>query len=178
MFFSVFGGLWLGLWAYSELALPWLAVACIVLAMLGLLAHTLRVYRHNAPALRAIENTAAAKRTSRWFNIVNAAQWVLIFIVANLLSHSGHSDWILPAIIFMIGLHFLPLARLFRYRPHYLTGAALMALAIAYPFAAQEGGNSGVGALGAGLILWASALWATLPRAGQTDVAENARSHP
>ena len=64
--------------------------------------------------------------------------------------------------MFIIGLHFLPLARLFRNPPHYVTGSALILLATTYPFVASGGPSSPAGALVAGLILWASALWAVL----------------
>jgi hypothetical protein len=65
-------------------------------------------------------------------------------------------------VIAVVGLHFLPLARLFRYRPHLLTGLALIALAILAPLATGRPDNAW-GPLGAGLILWASAAWALSP---------------
>jgi hypothetical protein len=61
-------------------------------------------------------------------------------------------------IIAVVGLHFLPLAAVMRYRPHYASGLALLLLAVVFPFVANGGPRSGLGPLGAGLILWASAL--------------------
>ena len=72
--------------------------------------------------------------------------------------------WFIPMVIAVVGLHFLPLARLFRYPPHQLTGGALIALAILAPLASGRPDNAW-GPLGTGLILWASAAWALSPRA-------------
>lgn len=99
------------------------------------------------------------------FNIVNAVQWILVIVIANVLNHSGHKDWIFPAVIFIVGAHFFPLAILFKYHRHYYTGAAMVLVAVLYPFLAKEGAASAVGCLWAGLILWASSIGALLPAA-------------
>lgn len=164
MFFSAFGGAWLLLWAYSEFGLAVGVLAVPGLVTLGLLTWAYKVYRTHAAAMRELEHSPVARRRGRIFNAINAAQWVLIFVAATLLSTFGHGDLVLPTIIGIIGLHFLPLAWLFAYRPHLLTGVALLALACVYPSVAEGGGQSSVGALGAGLILWTSAVWAIRPR--------------
>lgn len=64
-------------------------------------------------------------------------------------------------IIAVLGLHFIPLAWLFANWPHYVTGAALLVLAVVYPQAASLGPLDPVGFFGTGAILWASAAWAT-----------------
>jgi hypothetical protein len=66
--------------------------------------------------------------------------------------------WVVTAVIFIVGLHFMPLARIFRYAPHYVSGAALILVAVVYPFAAPGGPQDPVGCLAAALILWLSAL--------------------
>jgi uncharacterized membrane protein len=176
LFFFAFGGAWICLWALNALVSPWPVVVAVVVVSLALLALAYKVYRANAAAMRAVADTSQAKRRSRLFNIVNAGQWVLIFVVASVLANTGHADWIVAAVIFIIGLHFLPLARVFAYPSHYLTGSALMILALAYPMLAPSGSQSPVGCLGAGLVLWASALWAVAarpcPRPTDTAAAE------
>ena len=162
MFFSVFGGLWLGLWANDQYP----GVVGLLIVALGtavLLATSHRVYKDNSPALKAIAQTPESRRKSRLFNLINALQWGVILLVALVLTHTGNTRWVLPAIVFIVGVHFLPLARLFEYRPHYLTGAALIVLASVYPLIARDGPENAIGALGAGLILWASAVRALLP---------------
>ncbi len=159
MFFSVFGGVWLGLWTNDQYPGA-LALSVVVCGTAALFVASRRVYKANSPALRAVGQTPERRRKSRVFASINALQWGAVFLVAVVLSRTGNARWTLPAIIFIVGLHFLPLARLFDYRPHYLTGAALILLASIYPVAAHDGPESAVGALGAGIILWVSAAWA------------------
>jgi hypothetical protein len=83
---------------------------------------------------------------------------VVIFIGANVLNNIGLGAWDIPFIVLVVGAHFLPLGRLFKRPSHYVTAVAMMLFAAAYPYIAG-GPQSPVGLLGAGLILWASALW-------------------
>ena len=110
----------------------------------------------------------------RVFNLVNAGQWVAVFAVAGILSMSHLENLFLPAVILIVGAHFIPLARLFNYPPHYITGAAMMLLAVSFPLVASEGPTSGIGALGAGLILWLSAAWAISPFSQAPSTANDA----
>jgi len=159
MFFAVFGGVWLEGWAIGTTKLVALDVVIAVLALaLTWLAYA--TYRRHAADLAAQPKTAQARRIGRLFHAINGGQWILIVVLANILTRQGLGMWIIPMAIFIIGLHFLPLAYLFSNRPHYATGAALVALAVVYPFVAPGGPADAVGLLGAGLILWASAGWA------------------
>lgn len=159
MFFCVFGGAWLVLWAHDTFIPPLVAYALIGVATVGLLSIVLRVYKFHAPALKAELQSPKRRRQMRVFQIVNAAQWVLISVVAIVFANTGLALWTIPAAIFIIGAHFLPLAKLFDYPPHYLTGMAMMLLAALYPLLATNGPSSAIGCLGAGLILWGSAAW-------------------
>ena len=163
MFFAVFGGLWLGLWASDQYPRSVFAILIVVSLTAALFIAAIRVYRRNSSAFTALAQTPETRRRSRYFNLVNGAQWIIIFVVAFVLGQTGLGDWILPSIIFIVGLHFLPLARLFGYGPHYVTGAALILLAITYPFVAHDGPASAFGALATGLILWLSAIVAISP---------------
>jgi hypothetical protein len=159
MFFAVFGGVWLEGWAIFN-ARPLAFDIVIGLLALAFTWMAYATYRRYAADLAAQPKTLQGKRIGRIFHMINAGQWVLIFILGNLMSHNGLGMWVIPMTIFVVGLHFLPLAHLFSNRPHYVTGVAMMVLAIIYPFVAQGGPADAVGALGAGLILWASAGWA------------------
>ncbi|GGC63681.1 hypothetical protein [Undibacterium terreum] len=163
MFFSIFGGAWLVLWSNATFGVQAVPLALIATVSLGLFLFAWLQYRKNRAALAAESETPERKRASRIFNFVNAGQWILIFISSNVLINMGLSAWVIPAAIFIVGLHFLPLAQVFNNLPHYLTGAALMLVAVAYPFATAAGPSSPLGCLGAGLILWASAAWAVRP---------------
>lgn len=160
MFFSVFGGAWLALWihrAYADRLEILGPVMAIAIGMLALAYYRFRQHRHG---LSAIANSPERQRSNRLFHRINAGQWVIIVIGGNVLANIGLSGWVIPLAIFVIGMHFLPLAHIFANRPHYATGAALMALAVVYPQLAAGGPEDPVGCLGAGVILLASALWA------------------
>ena len=104
------------------------------------------------------DSDPAKKKAEKVFHLVNAAQWGLILVVGNVLNNLGHGDWVLAAVIIIVGLHFLPLARVFHYPIHIYTGLALVAWGAGYPFVQSQGAASPVGCLGAGLLLWASAI--------------------
>jgi hypothetical protein len=157
MFFSLFGGAWIVLWSYLAYGFNPGLMALITLAALGQFAWALTTYHKNKGAF-AEDSDPAKKKAEKVFHIVNAAQWVLILIVANVLKNTGHGNWVLAAIIIIVGLHFLPLAPVFRYPVHYVTGVALVTWGAGYPFLLTQGAGSPLGCLGAGLLLWASAI--------------------
>jgi hypothetical protein len=160
MFFSIFGGAWIVLWSVStfkgNMIVPLVAATCALL----LFALAWRQYRQFRHTLEADKDSPAEKRKARLFHIINAGQWIVIVIGANVLANIGLGAWIIPLAIFVIGLHFLPLARLFNNPPHYVAGVALILVAVAYPLMSPQGPQDPIGCLGAGLILWGNALWA------------------
>ncbi|HTC53541.1 MAG TPA: hypothetical protein VK700_16520 [Steroidobacteraceae bacterium] len=159
MIFAAFGAAWLEAWVWLSQPEQWwryLLVAAGGAALLGL---ALRSYRRQRGAELQSPPSAQQRRNGRLFHIINIGQWVVILIGANVLNNIGLGAWDIPFIILVIGAHFLPLAHLFRRPGHYLTGMAMVLFAVVYPFTAA-GPRSTLGPLGAGLILWASALWA------------------
>lgn len=140
--------------------LRWGWVALIAILSLAILFAAVNQYRNNSPALAGEADTPAKKKQDRLFHIINAGQWVLIFIVGNVLNNLGRGDWFFAAAIIIVGAHFLPLGRLFRYPPHYATGAIMILWGFGYPFLAKAGAASPMGCLGEGFLLWASALYA------------------
>ena len=158
--FTLFGAAWLALW-YSQThaggPLGWLFIAVEALALLGF---AVRKYRRNRSAPADEDALARRRRANRIFKWINVAQWMVIFAVSEVLARFGYAAWIVPVVLGIIGLHFLPLARIFRCRAHYATGAALLGLAAGYPLLTPDGPSNPVVFFGAGVILWASAAWA------------------
>jgi hypothetical protein len=162
MFFAAFGGAWMVLWSLEAHGVNWPIIAVVSIISLALFLIAWRQFQQNKTAHAAEADSPESRKAARIFNIVNAVQWILVFVVATLLSNLGYKEWIIPAIILIVGLHFIPLAVGFKVPRHYLTGAALILLAVTYPFTASAGPASPVGCLGAGIILWLSAsaaLW-------------------
>lgn len=159
IFFAVFGSVWLEIWAIeSTHSVTTEGVIALLAIVLTFAAYS--VYRRYAAELGSRPDTPNSRRVKRVFHVVNTAQWLVIFTGVLMLAHRGLDAWIVPMIIFVIGLHFLPLAFIFSNRPHYVTGSALLLLALTYPFISPLGPADTIGQLGAGLILWASAGWA------------------
>jgi hypothetical protein len=160
MFFALFGGAWLTLGVFRAAQRNVLALVLIVAGAAMIFWIALRRYRLFHEALAAEPDSPAKRRASRLFNIINAGQWLAILIVGNVLANMGLSAWVIPSAIFIVGLHLLPLAGVLSNPSHYVTGGALILLAAGYPALAADGPSSPIGCLGAGLLLWASALWA------------------
>jgi hypothetical protein len=163
MIFAFFGSAWMVLWSFRGLQNRVVALAVIGAGTVVIFLYALYRYRQHQGALAAEAESPAKKRAARLFNILNAAQWILILIVGNVLANVGVSDWVISAAIFIVGLHFLPLARIFSNPAHYVTGGALTLVAIACQLLPAGVPMNPIGCLGAGLVLWASALWAATP---------------
>jgi len=155
-----FGALWavVGALLSSAPAWEWLTIALLATAF-GVRA--LRLLRAN-PAVDAPLPAEAAerrRRRSRLFLWTSVGEGVGIFLAANLVVNLGHAQWQPAAIMAVVGLHFLPLAAALEYRPHIVTGVAMTAWALAYPWLFAAGAMAAAGPFGAAAILFASAAW-------------------
>jgi MFS family permease len=162
--FSLFGAAWLMGWSIKTYGVRVPFLAPIALVGLAIFITALRQFRRNRAAYVTACDTPEHKKSSRIFSMVNIGQGVAIFLAANVTKNLGHDEWFIPVFIFIVGAHFLPLGVVFKTKRHYVTGAALILLALLYPLFAQAGPASAVGCLGTGLILWASAIFALLPK--------------
>lgn len=165
MIFTFMGAIWIAAGCQLALGANYLVFGLILLIALIIIAMAYRRYRQHLPLSTQLAETPERKKMMRQFNLINAAQWVAILVSVNVLNNIGLSAWTIPAVILIVGLHFLPLARVFNNPPHYLTGSAMIALALSYPFLLPGGGDNPLGCLLTGLILWISAIWAITPTA-------------
>jgi hypothetical protein len=157
IFLAIFGAVWLVAWCLNTLgrqplALGAIAVVAFVLCVAGVIQ-----FRRNIEAYWVEAKSPSGKRASQAMGVVNAIQWLSIFALAIFLPKS-YETWFVALVIAIIGIHFVPLAVVLHYRPYYYTAFALMALAVMYPMLAPLGPASPVGFLGAGAILWVTAL--------------------
>lgn len=160
LFFSVFGGAWLLLAAYAfgRLSLIWagLIAAAIILFVIA----AIRLQRRGNDAGRDAFPEEEKRRNDRSFGIINAVTWIAVFLVFQILPRLGHADLAIPAVVLIVGLHFFPMPPLYRHRANLVTGACLVIWAVLCPLLFNGDRMIGFAALGAGLILWAAALWA------------------
>lgn len=152
-----FGAAWLAMGMTSAGAPVEIALA-VVIPVFALIACLGSTVRHRLPKFAGPESPEK-KQMMRTFAVVNVVQWVAIFGTVNLL-HNLHLDgWIVPAIVLIVGAHFIPLARIFQAPQHLKTGIAMMVcavVAIVLPVSIRDT----VECLSAGLILWVSAAGA------------------
>jgi hypothetical protein len=105
--------------------------------------------------------TASQKRVqSRMgitFGIVFGAEGLLIFLAVNVLTHFHLEPYIMTVVAAIVGLHFLPLATLFRVPLYYWVGGVILAdalVSVALPSPTRE---IAVG-LSMGAILWLTCI--------------------
>ena len=139
-------------WAFGLCAIPFAVLT--VLGVRRLIA---------AGRLPAPENEAQAasedRREGRWFGVVFAAEGILIVIASNVLAHAGKPLLIPVAIAAIVGVHFFPLARLFRRPFYWVTGTLLVLCAGGSLLIADERGRLFALGLAAAAVLWSSAAF-------------------
>jgi heme exporter protein D len=158
---TAFGALWAGLGAAATGAAPlvWTAVALLVVALALPAVQLLRANPAVGEPLPA-DVAERLRRAGRIFTWTCIGEGVGILLAINLVVNLGHPQWQAAAIMGVVGLHFLPLAVGFGYRPHWVTGAALTGWALAYPWLFAAGATAPAGPLVGGAMLFASAAWA------------------
>ena len=156
-----FGALWAGLGAAATGSGRLLGAAVAGVAI-ALALSAWKLMRANPAASRPLpaEFAARERRANRIFAWAMAAEGVGIPLAINLALNLGHPQWQTAAIMVVVGLHFLPLASAFGYRPHLVTGVAMTTWALAYPWLFAAGASSPVGPVVCGAMLFASAAWA------------------
>lgn len=154
--FGIAASAWFG-WAQASPPTGWpvpLAVgsiASLVIVVGGVLL-ALR-HRHGPSAM-------ADPRVRRGYNVTVAVEVVACVAGAIVLGRIGHPAYISAWILFVVGVHFLPLGRLFARRDLLLSGTVLAVVSVA----AVAAGTTGVAApttvagVGAGVILAACAV--------------------
>ncbi|MFZ0956274.1 MAG: hypothetical protein WAN60_08015 [Candidatus Sulfotelmatobacter sp.] len=155
---TLFGSAWcivaLALWpAHPVWSIPAGSVATIVL--LALCVTRARALR-NIPSIHDAAAAARGKRAGMLFGIIFGIESGLIWLCAMLLARLGLGIWIPIAVAVIVGLHFIPLARVFEVPLYYWTGA-LSVLGMAGCSLIRDAGTR---LLCAGLMM-AAVLWLT-----------------
>jgi len=153
IFFACFGVGWLFL---ALTAKQQISPSTVSAAMLGLVVLLLGAFT----LIRAASRYPRAPRDAamwRAFVWINAIQWTAIAVVAFSFARLHIDAFVICAITAIIGLHMFPLARLFRYPVHNITGTALVLWAAGSALYLPTAQMQGTTALGTGCILWLSA---------------------
>jgi hypothetical protein len=119
-----FGGLngnicWLGL-----LIFPVFSFVFIINAV-----KLFRIAKH-FPKLTSEADIAREKKTGKWFGIIFGAEGLGIFIGINIVIYLGHPDLVIPVLALVVGLHFYPMAKIFRRTIDYYIATWSTAIAV------------------------------------------------
>ncbi len=153
IFFSGFGALWITLALYVKEILTVYRILGVASILAGLLLAAFWLIGQSRRFPKLPEN----KAVSRAFNRINGAQWVAVFVVCFAFGRLHLEAYMLSAITAIVGIHMFPLAKLFRYPLHNLTGAALVTWASASVLFVPVEQLQGATAIGTGILLWISA---------------------
>jgi hypothetical protein len=74
--------------------------------------------------------TADDKKRGKWFWIIFAAEGFLILLAKNILLNTGHDNLFIPCFALIVGLHFFPLARVFKRKFDYFIAVWTTTIAI------------------------------------------------
>ena len=156
-------------WPTAFVAAGYALIALMTAALL--LAGIALIHRSRQVPRTLDASPAPQRRTSHHFPAIFAAEIVAMNVVAHVLVGHHLQQYLIPAIAIIVGLHFYPLARLFR-APRFNVTASLMTLA----------GTGGVGCIAGGIaaapvvalvgVVCAITLWGT----GLTSWISTARS--
>ena len=103
-----FGGLHETNYWFALLVFPIFSVLFIVNAV-----KLFRVAKY-FPKLTSEADIAERKKTGKWFGIIFGAEGLGIFIGINLVVNLGYPDLAIPVMALVVGLHFFPLAKVFK----------------------------------------------------------------
>jgi hypothetical protein len=153
-----FGSAWM-YWAvvFSGSQSPvWFSIVTLPAVVLTLWAILrVRAFRHlvSSPA-----ELAHWMRFRKFFWIDFGIEWGLGGIAAFLLSRVGRFDLMPQALGVIIGLHFLPLAKIFSARLYYWTGGIMVIAAVGSLFIPRSDVRNIAGCAAIGLTLWLTGL--------------------
>jgi hypothetical protein len=146
----------LAAYAFGRLNKLWAALIALAIALFVIQA--LRMQRRGTEAAKDAVPEEERRRNGRLFGIVNAVQWIAVFLVFQIFPRVGYPDLAFPAVALIVGLHFFAMPPLYRHRANLVTGAGLVVWAIACPLLWSGDRMIGLAAAGSGIILWASAV--------------------
>jgi hypothetical protein len=162
LIFAVFGACWLLLsCAYmGRFHLTAILPICLFASLLVFTA--LRMQRHHAVPVLDEALAKQKKREDRVFGIINAITYTAVFLLFLLLPRFGLQNYIFPCFVTLVGLHFFPMPPLYRHTANLVIGGFMVLWAVLCAVAFKASGNTMAAyvALGAGLALWSSSIWA------------------
>jgi len=175
MFMTFFGMLWasIGIIGSHELGAPWLLVLSGIVTLILLIgAISLFGKARNMNNAVTPNEREHWKKINRKFGLIFGLEGLAIFIASIICNIMNHFEVFFPIMAIIVGIHFFPLAQLFRENFYYGTGVVLCILGIItffLPMNATLGNVSLIATstfigFGSALTLWVTGLriWITI----------------
>ncbi len=162
MVLAFFGTCWMVITFISGFRQHIAELACLgtLGAILFGTAYTMhRATQKNKRGLPLAARSPAEVKRDAMFNRINIMQWLAVGLAILVLNVVQHQAWIVPAIILIVGLHFVPLARLFNVPFYHLLALALVVISVGLPFMVSDGPQSIVLPLATGAALWVGSVY-------------------
>jgi len=162
----------MGMALSGHTAPPWFAIGIAV--SLCLAAAAIRANRH----MRSIPE-ADRRRIGRLVGWASGTEGVAILVAVNLLNWTGLQAYDVCAIAVIVGLHFIPLARMPHARIYNVTGTALVALGLAGCLLPEAARGLTVGTGGA-TVIWATCAFVIrrMMRQGSSPLLKKSHIEP
>jgi hypothetical protein len=141
LFLFFFGALWgsIGINGLNKLGEPWLAIVAMLIGLALLIAGVSLSRASRSSSTQAQKtNTQEVQHRNKWFRIVFATELIAILIAYVICNAVNRFDLFFPMMMLIVGIHFFPLAALFRVKKYYATGILLCLLAIVTIFTMPE----------------------------------------
>jgi hypothetical protein len=158
---TTFGFIWLG-WGFSVLGgLPaaiWLGYFFVAAALIALAVTAVRRGRKMMRA-QGVSRSDFWRKRRKAFGIVTLLEVVgciVVIVVANVFRRP---DWIAVGISLVVGLHYLPLGRIFGYVSYYWVGTLIVVWDILAITALKSWNLTASAGIATGVILWATASY-------------------
>lgn len=175
MFMAFFGALWasMGIVGSNKHGAPWLLVLSGIMTLI-LLIGAISLFSKS----RNMSNTVAPKERKHWnktnqkFGLIFGLEGLAILIASVICNSINHFEVFFPIMAIIVGIHFFPLAHLFRENFYYGTGIVLCILGIISLFLPMNANFIDVSLIvrstfigfGSALTLWVTGLriWITI----------------
>ncbi|MZQ86957.1 hypothetical protein GQF01_33085 [Paenibacillus sp. 5J-6] len=169
IFMALFGTLWagIGIGGLQGWGSTGLVIAAVLIGML-LLSGGISLFAASKRLSEPAEfDTHRWKRVWIWFGMIFTIEGVAIGVASAICTATNHFNLLFPIMAIIVGVHFIPLAPLFRTKSHYVTGTLQTLLAIVtllfVPEHATLGGHPVIAwwlvvGFGSALILWATGV--------------------
>ncbi|BFT72043.1 hypothetical protein [Paenibacillus sp. P36] len=169
IFMALFGTLWagIGIGGLQGWGSTWLIITAVIVGLLLLSGGISLLVASKQLSQPADSITRRWRRVWMWFGIIFTIEGAAIGAASAICTAANHFNLLFPVMAIIVGVHFIPLAPLFRIKAHYVTGTLLTLLAIVtllfVPEHAMIGGHPVITwwlvvGFGSSLILWSTGL--------------------